>query len=97
MWVDWVKVWDLKDIVVPDYTCKANPDRSESDLCGAANVSFHSNVWQIAFSRTCINNFSGLVTIRILLIWEKYAMKLGPAAATGESSSISLILYQSIK
>ena len=52
MWVDWVKVWDLKDIVVPDYTCKANPDRSESDLCGAANVSFQNIVWQIAFSRT---------------------------------------------
>ena len=42
MWVDWVKFWDLKDIVVPDYTCKANPDRSESDLCGAANVSLHT-------------------------------------------------------
>ena len=42
MWVDWVKVWALEDIEVIDeydYTCKANPDRSQEELCGSANVS----------------------------------------------------------
>ena len=41
MWVDWVKVWALEDIEVIDdydYTCKANPDRSQEELCGSANV-----------------------------------------------------------